>query len=201
MASDSAGEQWLELRPRDGSLEAQLEAHRSELSLKQYMGLELVRWDDAEFPQAFVPLLPPRLQLKYCTGLEGTLQSLAAVSAGQEACEGTEALAEEGPGVRHLRLWDVALTELPHSIGMLTGLRTLDLSVFYKLVALPREVGQLTALHTLDLNGCRKLTALPVEVGQLTALHNLDLSYCEKLAALPAELGQLTGIHGASDMH
>lgn len=72
------------------------------------MRLELDCWDEAElplaFPRAFLPLLPPQLQLKGCSGLEGTLRSLGAVGGGEEACEGTGALAGEGPGVLHLQL-------------------------------------------------------------------------------------------------
>lgn len=56
------------------------------------------------------------------------------------------------------------LTELPESLGQLTQLRTLNLSV-NQLAALPEWLGQLRQLQTLDLSD-NQLNALPESLGQ-----------------------------------
>ena len=58
--------------------------------------------------------------------------------------------------------------------------------------ALPHSLGQLSALQSLDLSGCSSLDALPHSLGQLSALQYLDLDDCDSLplAAVPDSLRQ-----------
>jgi len=99
-------------------------------------------------------------------------------------------------GTTKSRGWDVAcpLNALPVSLGALTALKMLDLSLCCALTALPSSLVALTGLTTLDLRGCEALTALPEWLGALTGLETLILSNCYALMALPASLGALTGL-------
>ena len=96
-----------------------------------------------------------------------------------------------------LDLRDMALTELPESIGQLKQLRKLDLGHDYgkdekdknQLTALPPSLGQLTQLTALDLSD-NQLTTLPDSLGQLTQLTELNLSN-NQLVMLPEQIGNL----------
>lgn len=149
------------------------------------------------FRGPFCPSCLPSLKLKGCSGLEGTLRSLGAVGGGEEACEGTGALAGEGPGVLNLQ-WT---RRLPRSVGLLTGLRTLNLDGCSHLAELPVEIGLLAGLHTLELLWCENLAALPAEVGLLTGLYTLALLRCDRLASLPLEVRHLTGLRTLNLSH
>ena len=86
------------------------------------------------------------------------------------------------------------LQALPASLGVLTGLTTLDLRYCNALTALPASLGEIIRLGTMNLENCRALTALPESLGALTGLSMLDLGYCQKLSALPASIGDLKGL-------
>jgi Leucine-rich repeat (LRR) protein len=83
------------------------------------------------------------------------------------------------------------LSSLPVEIGMLTGLKELDLNG-NQLTSLPAEIGRLTGLTVLDLRR-NQLTSLPVESGMLTGLTTLYLDN-NQLTSLPVEIGELTGL-------
>eukprot|EP00253_Pinus_taeda_P007810 PITA_07810 len=83
---------------------------------------------------------------------------------------------------------------LPDSVGILTGLQTLDFSGCPRLERLPDSVGQLTGLQTLDFSRCSSVERLPDSVGQLTGLQSLNLQECTRLQGLPHSVGQLTGL-------
>eukprot|EP00253_Pinus_taeda_P030869 PITA_30869 len=98
--------------------------------------------------------------------------------------------------LKHIRLQNCKqMMLLLDSVGILTGLRTLDFSGCSSLERLPDSAGQLTDLQSLNLQECTSLQGLPDSVGQLTALQKLDLSRCSSLQGLPDSVGQLTGLH------
>jgi len=86
------------------------------------------------------------------------------------------------------------LQALPASLGVLTGLTTLDLRYCNAVTALLASLGEIIRLWTMNLENCRALTALPESLGALTGLSTLDLGYCQKLSALPALIGDLKGL-------
>jgi GTPase SAR1 family protein len=90
-----------------------------------------------------------------------------------------------------LNLSQLALSEVPSEISLLTNLRRLDLSG-NQLTHLPAEIGQLTNLHGLRLSES-ELTQLPAEIGQLTSLQWLSFSE-GKLSQIPPEIGQLANL-------
>jgi GTPase SAR1 family protein len=92
-------------------------------------------------------------------------------------------------GVTTLKLSNKGLTELPPEIGLLSQLRSLDIS-WNKLTVLPPEIGRLTQLTELSLS-LNQLTALPPEFWQLTLLTSLNIG-SNQLRALPPEIGLLT---------
>ena len=73
-----------------------------------------------------------------------------------------------------LDLVSLGLTRLPETLGQLTALQSLDLSI-NQLTTLPEWLGQLTALQGLGLRN-NQLTTLPESLGQLAALQWLDLA-------------------------
>ncbi|KAG0604254.1 hypothetical protein M758_10G157100 [Ceratodon purpureus] len=83
------------------------------------------------------------------------------------------------------------LNELPSSIGGLTSLKELDVSLCRNLEKLPDEIGNLGQLLKLDVSSCRNLEKLPDEIGNLGQLLKLDISYCRRLKRLPLTLGNL----------
>ena len=93
--------------------------------------------------------------------------------------------------ITSLDLSDNQLTEIPESIGDLTGLEKLYLS-YNQLTEIPQSIGDLTGLKTLDLYG-NKLTEIPQSIGGLTGLKNLDLSD-NQLTEIPQSIGDLTGL-------
>ena len=72
-------------------------------------------------------------------------------------------------------------TELPESLGRLTGLKTLTLLGCDRLKSLPNSMSQMVALETLKLSDCCYLRSLPDSISQWVALKYLDLSDCKRL--------------------
>jgi Leucine-rich repeat (LRR) protein/adenylate kinase family enzyme len=89
------------------------------------------------------------------------------------------------------------LLELPGSIGKLKRLRTLNLSLCFKLKSLPDSIGDCQMLSTLDLNGCNEFEYLPSSIGKNKRLRVLRLvsftffwQCC--MVELPEGIGNLT---------
>jgi internalin A len=118
--------------------------------------------------------------------------------------------AEEG--WTELDLSGQGLTELPHEIGQLSRLMTLNLSanrsypyqlgdekqspwMKNRIAKLPPEIGELTNLKYLIADGNR-LTSLPPEIGGLTQLRKIYL-YDNQLEFLPPEIGELSSLDSA----
>ncbi|CAI5460433.1 unnamed protein product [Closterium sp. Yama58-4] len=121
------------------------------------------------------------------------------------------------PSLTELILLDLTLDRLPHGVGRLPCLRTLNLDVgdlfllppsVYLATALkhlsfeyssapqslPEEFGQLTALETLSLVKLSQLTSLPASFGDLTSLKQLKIAECGQLAQLPDSISRLSSL-------
>ncbi|XVF65646.1 hypothetical protein PTKIN_Ptkin09bG0265900 [Pterospermum kingtungense] len=94
--------------------------------------------------------------------------------------------------LRVLDLSDVGIERVPHSIGKLIHLRTLDLSRNEDIKKLPKSLCRLQNLQTLFLRDCQELQKLPRKTRRLVSLRYLDIEGCDRLAYMPSGLGQLT---------
>eukprot|EP01047_Picozoa_sp_COSAG01_P015044 COSAG01_NODE_745_length_13872_cov_40.816525_7_plen_3569_part_00 len=95
--------------------------------------------------------------------------------------------------IEKLNLADLALTDLPQTIGRLTRLRSLNLSRNSDLRELPSALFGLRELAYLNLSGTR-LSALSADIGRLSALQQLSLGACRDLCALPDALFGLSAL-------
>lgn len=68
-----------------------------------------------------------------------------------------------------------ALETLPHSIGDVTALRSLDMTGCSSLAWLPRSIGALASLERLSLARCVSLGELAPQISALTSLCSLDI--------------------------
>uniref|UniRef100_A0A2N9EHI5 Uncharacterized protein n=1 Tax=Fagus sylvatica TaxID=28930 RepID=A0A2N9EHI5_FAGSY len=82
------------------------------------------------------------------------------------------------------------LDELPENLGILEGLRGLNLSGT-AIKDLPSSIGHLTSLTYLKIKECKDLLCLPSTICNLKSLQSLDLSGCSKLENLPENIGNL----------
>ena len=92
--------------------------------------------------------------------------------------------------LQHL-CWNSGLTILPREIGLLTGLRTLELDK-NKITSIPAEVYFLTNLRILSLSRNR-LTLIPKEIAKLINLRELNLSH-NLLTSISQEICCLTNL-------
>ncbi|WVZ54682.1 hypothetical protein U9M48_005445 [Paspalum notatum var. saurae] len=87
-------------------------------------------------------------------------------------------------------LFSDALTEVPESLGSLTSLQSLSLS----LRKLPECLGAIGSLQKLSIWNCNNLSSLPQSMGQLTSLQVLEIKGCPALHQLPECLGELSSL-------
>ncbi|XP_054823664.1 disease resistance protein RGA2-like isoform X1 [Prosopis cineraria] len=85
------------------------------------------------------------------------------------------------------------LAVLPESLGHISSLQYLKISVFPNLASLP-ELGNLTSLQTLEVGHCPKLLSLPTTIRCLTKLQEFKLKSLQNLSSLPDELAGLTSL-------
>lgn len=116
-----------------------------------------------------------------------------------------------------LYLDGTAISELPFSIGYLTGLILLDLENCKRLKSLPSSICKLKSLETLILSACSKLESFPEimenmehlkkllldgtalkqlhpSIEHLNGLVSLNLRDCKNLANLPCSIGNLKSL-------
>ncbi|ASK99351.1 type III secretion system effector XopAE [Xanthomonas citri] len=83
------------------------------------------------------------------------------------------------------------LRELPENIGIMQGLRALEVSSNSKLEQIPGSLTQLGRLEELDLSSNSRLAHLPEDIGQMRGLTKLSLKHCAALRQLPDSVGDL----------
>ncbi|MYK64537.1 MAG: hypothetical protein F4019_10230 [Rhodothermaceae bacterium] len=93
-----------------------------------------------------------------------------------------------------LNLSDNKLTSIPASIGDLTGLTVLDLSVNLITGNIPTQVYDLTNLTHLDLSDNELTGGIHSDIGDLTNLIRLDLDGNRLSGSLPSTLSNLTNL-------
>ncbi|KAG0607709.1 hypothetical protein M758_8G048500 [Ceratodon purpureus] len=86
----------------------------------------------------------------------------------------------------------LAMSKLPHTIGLLTNLDWLSLWRCENLRELPNCIGQLKLLTELQLRRCSSLETLPDCLGALTSLEGLSIAHCRSLTKLPESIGHLS---------
>ncbi|KAL4201531.1 hypothetical protein AMTRI_Chr02g259080 [Amborella trichopoda] len=81
----------------------------------------------------------------------------------------------------------------PHDIGLISGLKTLDLAENIILGGhIPASLGQLQALESLHLFSCGMNFSIPSQLGQFTNLKYLDLGENNITGSLPPSLAALS---------
>ncbi|MDP6379549.1 MAG: methylmalonyl-CoA mutase family protein, partial [Candidatus Thalassarchaeaceae archaeon] len=81
--------------------------------------------------------------------------------------------------------------EIPQSIGYLTNLNTLNLSMNSLSGQIPDNVGDLTSLETLDLRGNVLSGPIPMSIGDLLNLESLELRVNDISGEIPNSIGNL----------
>ncbi|KAG0622301.1 hypothetical protein M758_3G088200 [Ceratodon purpureus] len=114
------------------------------------------------------------------------------------SCGGWGSLVDYGAlkSLQVLKLGDSTLTEIPESLGLLTGLRSLYIESFdegLQIECLPKSIADLKMLQSLTLGNCEKLKRLPKNLGALTSLKKLTIRDCP-IRKLPKSLGLLSGL-------
>jgi Leucine-rich repeat (LRR) protein len=97
--------------------------------------------------------------------------------------------------LQELRLYDLNAddsTQISHCLAGLTAMTKLELMCCCQLRRL--SVGNLTRLRVLDLSLCSELCGLDAAMSKLTNLQQLVLRDCHHLQALPEQLGNLQSL-------
>ena len=106
----------------------------------------------------------------------------------------TEAEKKELSSIQKI-IWK-GVEKLPKSIGLMTGLKALDVSGLYfkrsGLTVIPESIGNLSSLRLLDLNNTQ-ISALPESIGNLSSLQKLDLDHTQ-ICTLPESIWNLSGL-------
>ena len=92
---------------------------------------------------------------------------------------------------KRLNLKTEYATELPESLGQLTGLQYLHLPDH--LVSLPDSISQLVLVEELDLTLCPSVLSLPVSITKMVTLKKLMLR-CPALWNLPDSMSQMVAL-------
>lgn len=124
------------------------------------------------------------LDLKDCTRLSDCSSNISCQSLETVILSGCSIL-EHFPKVEerkmgHLKavyLDGTAVEKLDSSIGLLSGLVSLNLRDCKRISSLPSEIGNLTSLKFLNLKGCSKLDHIEQSLRNAKRLEELDLSY------------------------
>ncbi len=96
--------------------------------------------------------------------------------------------------LRHLRLSNIGLTEIPPVLFKLVDLEYLDLSGNQLQGEIPSELARLTKLRSLDLSSNDYQGEIPSELADLRNLRRLHLSHNGLAGGIPPELGNLSSL-------
>nr|XP_011458231.1 PREDICTED: TMV resistance protein N-like isoform X2 [Fragaria vesca subsp. vesca] len=93
-----------------------------------------------------------------------------------------------------LSLDETAIEQLPLSVGLLTGLTSLNLRDCKNLKRLPRDIGNLKSLKRLNICGCSKLETLPDSLGKIDCLEELDAAGGSSISNIPFSISLLENL-------
>ncbi|KAJ4844083.1 hypothetical protein Tsubulata_027513 [Turnera subulata] len=155
------------------------------------------------------------LDMRYCTSLVSLPASINSRSLRTINFSGCSSLRKcpqiTGENITYMSLNETLIEELPHSIGFLESLITLNLKGCKRLGKLPDSISLLKSLIIFDLSGCSSITKisllsetirylylngtgieeLPSSIDRLPRLCYLDLMNCTRLQNLPSSIFEL----------
>lgn len=85
-------------------------------------------------------------------------------------------------------------SSIPTTIGLLTGLRRLQLSQNNLLGSLPPEVGTMRSLRLLSVKNNQLTGEIPIELGMMSTLVSLDLGRNRFVGNIPTQMGLMTSL-------
>ncbi|KAL2543078.1 transmembrane receptor [Abeliophyllum distichum] len=125
------------------------------------------------------------LNLRECSSLVEFLSDVAGVK--RLVLKGLPKSIGKLSSLGEFSLLGSALEELPHSIGFLGNLETLNLMWCESLIVIPDSIGNLKSLSKLLLNGS-SIEVIPASVGSLCYLKDLSVGDCKRLHRLPVAI-------------
>ncbi|XP_015973600.1 TMV resistance protein N-like [Arachis duranensis] len=111
-------------------------------------------------------------------------------------CTNVRKLPEFGENMIHLEeldLHNIAIAELPPSLGHVTALRTLNLESCQNLICLPKTFGNLKSLTKLNICCCSNFSKLPENLNENEALEYLNASLTA-LREIPSSIVHLKNL-------
>ncbi|KAL1348106.1 TMV resistance protein N isoform X2 [Arachis hypogaea] len=111
-------------------------------------------------------------------------------------CTNVRKLPEFGENMIHLEeldLRNIAIAELPPSLGHVTALRTLNLESCQNLICLPKTFGNLKSLTKLNICCCSNFSKLPENLNENEALEYLNASLTA-LREIPSSIVHLKNL-------
>jgi hypothetical protein len=125
----------------------------------------------------------------------GSADHAASWTTNIDECEWLDVRCDDNGHVTTLKLGSGNFQgQIPHDLGLLTGLRYLESSTNQLSGTIPSSLGTLTALIDLDLSYNRLSGTIPSSLGALTALNRLYLFNNELSGTIPSSLGALTDL-------
>jgi Leucine-rich repeat (LRR) protein len=102
------------------------------------------------------------------------------------------------PALTLLSITHNLLDSIPHTIGNMTALNSLDMSYNHLKDSIPYSIGNLTALNTLNLDNNQLSGAIPSSLGNFPNLNTLDVSYNQLTGSIPSTI---SNDHNLEDLY